>query len=213
MSWFGSIKKTVHLTAGQLALTYWAISIAGITLNVIGSKYLKKYELQNKIAEKGLAQAMFDTFERFYDPQCKLHDDSDSDMMPKILDNTLFEILNVTIGAWGIASSLSIRSAITSSVTALLNPSGEEMDASHEERVYWISFTISMLLTLLCTAYIGRLVEAIRKGRKKLFAKIKDDKKKQLKKLQKHRPLLRQGPENYSGQDDTYNSSSELYSK
>jgi len=191
LSWFDSINETIGFTDTDyvaenpvtLAVVYWIVAIVGIFLSVIGSNYCTKYELRHKIAKNGFVQAMLDTFENFCDPKCQFHDDDDSDMIPKILDNMMFEILNVTIGAWGVTGALSIKKAILWTVSASLVKGSIIEDASSENRdstsILWISSLICLLFTTMFTAYIGRFVNAIKVGRRKLFEKMKKDKQKE----------------------------------
>eukprot|EP01084_Bolivina_argentea_P113989 203052_1 len=62
-----SLSYSDDVPNGLLCLLYWIVAVTGISSSVIGIHYLKKWDLQNKISDQGLAQAMFGTFERFYD--------------------------------------------------------------------------------------------------------------------------------------------------
>ena len=153
---------------------------------------------------------MFDTFERFYDPNCLIHDENHRDMVPAVIDNTFFEILSVTIYAWGIAGSLSVTKAVTYTVYHAVpswsegleneDPTTWQDDASKENiYVLWIATGICLLITLALTAYVGRLVSLIKDARRKLFKKLFKEQKKQLKKLQRYKRLPRMGFDQTNG--------------
>ena len=206
MSWFDSLALTLDFSNANYIYTtmgYWIIAIGGVSLSVIGTHYIKKFKLRKKISYKGLTQAMFDTFERFYDPNCLLHDENHRDMVPQIVDNTFFEILSVTIYAWGIAGSLSVTKAVTYTVyravpgwqDMLQNGPTTDNSLNNKENIYvlWIATLICLLITLALTAYVGRLVSVIKEARRSLFKKLFKQKQKQLKRLRHYARL----PRNY----------------
>lgn len=109
MSWFDSIvitMKAVELSYGATTAIYWAVAVGGIWLSVSGTHYIKKWSVRNKIAHRGIAQTLFAHFERLYDPKYKLHEQDDEDMIPQIVDGTMFQFINVTVEGLGIAGSL-----------------------------------------------------------------------------------------------------------
>merc|ERR1712228_521353 len=195
LSWFDSINHTVGFTDSDyvaanpvnLAVGYWLIAIVGVCASLIGTKQCKKHELVKLIQDKGLAQAMFDTFESFYDPKGQFHD-ADSDMVPKIMDNMAWQALNVTVGAWGVTGALAIRNAILWTVSASLVKGAIIEDASKANRssvwVLWLSTAICLVITIFGTTWVGKLVEGIKVARRELFDKMKMDKQAQLNRLQ-----------------------------
>ena len=210
MSWFDSLMISINISNADwtaATIAYWIIAIGGMSCSVLGTHYIKKFELEKKISHKGLTQAMFDTFERFYDPKCLIHDEDHRDMVPAVIDNTFFEILAVTIYGWGIAGSLSVTKAVTYTVYHAIpdwsdqlensdpNTWGDDMD---KENIYvlWIATVICLLITLTLTVYVGRLVNMIKEARRNLFKKLFKEKKKQLKKLQRQNRLPRNFTEN-----------------
>eukprot|EP00484_Ammonia_sp_Unknown_P027536 CAMPEP_0197033802 /NCGR_PEP_ID=MMETSP1384-20130603/12108_1 /TAXON_ID=29189 /ORGANISM="Ammonia sp." /LENGTH=676 /DNA_ID=CAMNT_0042463659 /DNA_START=45 /DNA_END=2075 /DNA_ORIENTATION=+ len=204
MSWFDSLMVTAnasHLSPKELTAVYWAIALSGIILSVMGTHYMTRFNLQKKISYKGLAQAMFDTFERFYDPECLVHSEESRDMIPAILDNTMFELISVTFHGWGIGASLSLINAITFTVylvvpgfdeTVAIGPNINYAVADKDNvYIFWITALICLGITLATTAYVGRLVSVIRTARRGLFKTLFKQKKKQLRKLRREMPVAR----------------------
>ena len=103
---------------------YWLVAIGGSSLSVVGTHYVERWGLRKKIATKGIAQAMFDTFERFYDPECELHIEGDEDFVPMILDTSIYELVYVTVDGLGIAGSMSTTSAIKYTINEITSSSG-----------------------------------------------------------------------------------------
>jgi len=191
-----------NLQGSKLAGAYWVVAISGIILSVVGTHYMTKFELRKEIQHKGLVQAMFDTFERFYDPNDVLHSEEGRDMVPAVLDNTFFEILFVSIEGWGIAGSLSLINAITYTVyiavpsldeVVTLTPNmNYQMIIENEDlnvAVLWVTALICLAITLAMTAYVGRLVKAIKKARRALFKRMFAHQKKELKRLTARRAM------------------------
>eukprot|EP01083_Nonionella_stella_P064245 167281_1 len=171
------------LSLSVICLFYWTIAIGGICLSVVGTHHVQKWELRNKIAQKGLAQAMFDTFERLYDPTCALHEEGDADFVPMILDTTVFELVDVTVSGLGIAGSMATTNAIRYTINVITMESGlyDATDPDTMQQgvwVIWLSFLICLTISTFITAYFARMVQAAKRARRKLFRRFnKDDKK------------------------------------
>jgi len=178
-----SISETVislNVSNGEDAAIYWALSIGLIVLSVIGTHCITKWDLQRRIASQGLMQAVLDTMERFYDPDCNLHDEGDVDMLPSLLDNALFEILSVTIFGWNVAGFLLCRKAIQYTVYSAV-PGWDDVEedggiVKDKDNIYvlWIALLITVGILLAMTAYVGRLTNAIKAARRSLFDKLKE---------------------------------------
>merc|ERR1712232_1104373 len=118
MALFDALIKSLQSLAdgdvsnGVLCFLYWLVAITGISLSIVGTNYVEKWGLRKKIADKGIAQAIFDTFERFYDPECELHIEGDADFVPQIVDTALYELVYVVVFGLGIAGSMGTTNAI-----------------------------------------------------------------------------------------------------
>ena len=75
-----------------------------------------------------MVQALFDTMERLYDPEQELHFEGDADFVPMIMDGALFELINVTVFAMGIAGSMGTTNAVKYTINQITSGSGGYCD-------------------------------------------------------------------------------------
>ena len=193
MALFDALMKSLQslgegdtVSNGVQCFLYWLVAISGISLSIVGTHYVEKWGLRNKIANKGMAQAMFDTFERFYDPSCELHEEGDADLVPMILDTTLFELVYVTVFGLGIAGSMGTTNAIKFTINSINSASGYydinnpgSSDEVHGSGLIWVSFFICLAISTLITGYFARMVAAAKKARRDLFEQFKEQDKKE----------------------------------
>jgi len=57
--------STFAAIVGVQVFLYWIVAIGGISLSIVGTNYMEKWGLRKKIANRGMAQAMFDTLRDF----------------------------------------------------------------------------------------------------------------------------------------------------
>eukprot|EP01083_Nonionella_stella_P272214 922913_1 len=161
-------------------LLYWVVAIGGISFSVVGTNYTEKWGLRKKIADKGVSQAMFDTFERFYDPLQELHIEGDRDFVPMIVDMAMFEFVYVSVFGLGIAGSMGTTNAIKFTINSMTSGSGL-YDLSHPDVmqsgvwIVWVSFGICLIVSTVIIGYFARLIGVMKDGRRKLFKKFKND--------------------------------------
>ena len=63
MSWFDSVTLSVlssDASNSESAAIYWSLAVGGIAMSVIGTHYIKKWELQRKIANQGIVWLTID---------------------------------------------------------------------------------------------------------------------------------------------------------
>eukprot|EP01084_Bolivina_argentea_P113988 203048_1 len=161
-------------------LLYWVVAIGGISFSVVGTNYTEKWGLRKKIADKGVSQAMFDTFERFYDPLQSLHKEGDSDFVPMILDTTVYELLFVTVDGLGLAGSMGVTNAIKFTINSMTSGSGLYDISDPDEMaggvwIVWLSFFICLAVSTLITGYFVRAIDTMKDTRKILFKKYRKD--------------------------------------
>lgn len=180
---------TADATNQEYAAIYWASAICGMSLSVLGTHFITKWELQRKIANQGLMQAVFDTMERFYDPNCNIHNEGNA-IVPSLCDSTLFEMLSVTIYGWGITGSLLCSKAITYTIYSAV-PGWDDVEqddgvVKDKEQIYviWLALLICFAITFAMTAYVGRLLNGIQRARRSLFGVLTKKMKKTAKETQ-----------------------------
>ena len=121
---------------------------------------------------------MFDTVERMYDPTCSLHVEGDADLVPMIVDTSMYELVYVTVFGLGIAGSMGTTNAIKFTINDMT--SDKFYDLRHPNEIasgvwaIWLTFALCLAVTTLVTGYFARMIGLVKMSRRKLFAHWSD---------------------------------------
>jgi len=188
------------ISNGWQCLIYWIVAIGGISTGIVGEYFVAKWGLRKKIASKGMVQALFDTMERLYDPEQKLHFEGDADFVPMIMDTAMFEFINVSVYALAISGSLGTTKAVIFTINSITSGAGiydvnDSDDMDQGVWVIWLAFAICLGITTFVTGYFARMVTAVKDSRKVLFKRLRSQDAKD----QVEKPLI-----NGTGGDDHF---------
>ena len=181
MIWYDAIKGTMNTKSMHdeaVVGVLWALAIVAMVSSVVMNHFYKKWDLKSSIDRYGIALAIAAKYDSIIDDQRAKQGKKEKPKQPhsfaNVLDSTVWELLELSIYAWGIAGALSFRDAVKQTVLVVAYNSYESDTALDEKPgVLWLSGGISLIASTIILLLLKQIINHVVEERKKLFKALR----------------------------------------